>query len=167
MRTPLWCNGSWCSVRAVPSRRGGISLKTNSLRTAYSISVVAAFAVAMILTFIVVYLITSSLRQDFAVRFGSTYAENARIRITLRMQRDLNACFQLADSEVVARWLGDEHNLLYRELAFQTFDTFSRYLENNPGVYAVIESSRNYYLTNTLISRINRDDPSEIGRAHV
>jgi|GEM_PF-4295251 len=141
--------------------RGGSFLKTNSLRTAYSVSVVAAFVVAMALTFVVVYIVTSSLRQDFAVRFGSTYADNVRIRITLRMQRDLNACFQLADSEVVTRWLGDETNPLYRDLAFQTFDTFSRYLENNPGVYAVIESSRNYYLTNVFISKIDRDDPSD------
>lgn len=136
-------------------------MKSNSLRTAYSVSAVTAFTVAMLLTFAIVYLITSSLRQDFAVRFGSLYAENLRIRITLRMQRDLNACFQLADSEVVARWLQDEDNYLYRELAFQNFATLGRYLKNNPGLYAVVESSRNYYLSNTLVKRVKRDDPSD------
>ncbi|HPH01852.1 MAG TPA: SpoIIE family protein phosphatase [Spirochaetota bacterium] len=130
-----------------------------SLRVMFSIWTLGTF---LIICLPAIFWISSEmldLRRSFADSLSGQKASDIKNRTIQRMKSDLSSCFQLAESPAVRSWLKNEFDPRARDLAFGTFDAFSKNMENNPAVYAVVSSSLRYYLKNEYQSLISKKNP--------
>ncbi len=117
---------------------------STSLKTRFSLSIVAIYILLGTITFIAIHISTQKIINSLGTRFAIKQALLEKSKLMSQIQRDLTLSLKMANSPLVQRWVEHEENPELKKQVIAELESYRQSFEGK-GLFIAIASSGNYY----------------------
>jgi len=119
-------------------------MKRGGLKARFTLAVTVAYLLFGVLTYLAFNFVTGEVVKALGIRFAAKQALLEKSKLLATIQGDLSLSLKMSDSPLLKRWLQDEQNPRWKDLALEELENYRRHFLGR-SLFLAFDHSRHYY----------------------